>query len=113
MHETGIITQAVHMAIEAAEHAGAGRVTRLRLRVGAMAGVVPEALRFGFDVVTKGTIAEGAALEVDLVTVACRCAAGCGTFSPPDAIFACPTCGRLSTDVVAGRELDVVEVEVG
>ncbi|HVT10815.1 MAG TPA: hydrogenase maturation nickel metallochaperone HypA [Fimbriimonadaceae bacterium] len=112
MHETGIITQAVHMAIEAAENAGAGQVKRLRLRVGAMAGVVPDALRFGFEVVTKGTLAEGALLEIDLVPVTCRCAAGCGVFTPSDAIFACPVCGRLSTDVVSGRELDVVEVEV-
>lgn len=112
MHETAIITEAVNMAIEAAQNARAKRVKRLRLKVGVMAGVVPDALQFGFDVVVRGTLAEGACLEIEPVPVTCRCAAGCGAFAPPDAIFACPVCGRLSVDVLSGRELDVVEVEV-
>ena len=51
---------AVRMAVDAAKKAGASRVLALRLRVGTLSGAVPEALRFAFDVVCRGTIAEGA-----------------------------------------------------
>ena len=46
------------MAVDAAQSAGASRVLKLRLRVGSLSGVVPESLRFAFDVVCHGTMAE-------------------------------------------------------
>ena len=65
MHEVSIMEGAVRMAVDAAKSAGANRVLALRLRVGTLSGVVPEALRFAFDVVCRDTIAEGASLELD------------------------------------------------
>lgn len=112
MHEIGVITQAVNIAIEAAQSAGARRVKRIRLKVGEMSGVVPEALRFGFDVVVAGTLAEGAILDIEAVPVTCRCDSGCGVFTPVDYVFTCPLCGRLSSDIATGQELDVAEVEI-
>ena len=55
------------MAVDAAKKAGASRVLVLRLRVGTLSGAVPEALRFAFDVVCRGTITEGASLEMETV----------------------------------------------
>ena len=74
MHEVSIMTEALRMAMDAAKSAGAGRVLKLRLRIGSLSGVVPESLRFAFDVVCHGTMAEGASLEIEAVPAACWCA---------------------------------------
>jgi hydrogenase nickel insertion protein HypA len=60
MHEVSIMEEAVRLAVDAAKSAGKDRVLALRLRVGALSGVVPEAMRFAFDVVCRNTIAAGA-----------------------------------------------------
>lgn len=113
MHEVGLLNQALELAIEAAEREGAVRICRMRLRVGALAGVVPEAMAFAFDVVSKGTLAEGGLFEWEETPVLCRCAAGCADFHPDDpAVFLCPVCGQASWQVIEGRELHLVDVEL-
>ncbi|HTQ11258.1 MAG TPA: hydrogenase maturation nickel metallochaperone HypA [Fimbriimonadaceae bacterium] len=112
MHEVGIITQAVDIAVDAARRSGAERVVRLKLRVGEYSGAVPDALAFGFDVVTKGTIAEGAMLEIERVPALCRCDACDREFRPEGPVFFCPHCGVPSSTILSGRELDVAEIEV-
>ena len=74
MHEVGLIQNAVTLALATARARGARQVHGLRLRVGAMSGVVPEALQFAFEVVCRGTPAEGATLEVERVPAICWCA---------------------------------------
>ena len=61
MHEMGIILEVVE-AVE--ERAAGAKVVRVALEVGALAAVVPDALRFSFDVATHGTPLEGATLEI-------------------------------------------------
>ncbi len=100
------------MAIEAAERESAKRITRLHLQIGELAGVVPDAMAFAFDVASAGTIAEGAAFEWDSVKVRCRCANGCPDFEPDSMIFTCPQCGTISMDLLAGRELHLVDIEI-
>ncbi|HEY0867697.1 MAG TPA: hydrogenase maturation nickel metallochaperone HypA [Fimbriimonas sp.] len=112
MHEVGIMEQAVEMALEAAQREGATQVVRMKLRIGSLAGVVPDALAFAFDMVTRETAAEGAEFEWEEVPVRCRCRTGCADFEPDGPIFACPSCGLLSTEVLQGRELNLVEIEV-
>jgi hydrogenase nickel incorporation protein HypA/HybF len=64
MHELSIATALVEVACEEATNRGLGRVHALHLRLGALAGVVKEALLFSFDVAAAGTAIEGARLEV-------------------------------------------------
>lgn len=61
MHELGLTTELVAICVE---HAQGRRVTRVRLEIGARAAVMPDALRFCFDVVSEGTVVEGALLEI-------------------------------------------------
>ena len=53
MHEVAIMTEAVRLAVESAQMAGAKRVTTLKLRIGALSGVVPEALQFAWEVARR------------------------------------------------------------
>ena len=112
MHEVGVIQDALDVALEHAARHRARQVHRITLRVGPLAGVEPEALAFAFEVVTRGTIAEGARLEVDRVPLACFCPGCAGEFRPDGWVFECPTCGQLTNEVRQGRELEVASVEV-
>ncbi|MBS1706288.1 MAG: hydrogenase maturation nickel metallochaperone HypA [Armatimonadetes bacterium] len=112
MHEVGIILNAIELAVEKAEAAGATSISRLCLRVGALSGVVPDALEFGFDLASKGTMADHAKLEIVQVPARCRCANGCGEFEPDSPVYSCPACGAISSIVLQGKELDLVEIDV-
>ncbi|HWG84499.1 MAG TPA: hydrogenase maturation nickel metallochaperone HypA, partial [Deinococcales bacterium] len=73
MHEVGIAESIVSIAEAHARHAGASRVERIAVRVGALSGVVPDALEFAFTVARQDTLAAGATLEIETVPVSARC----------------------------------------
>lgn len=111
MHEVGIAKEAVDAAIEHAAKAGATRVLKIKLRIGALSGVVPEALEFAFEVVTRDTAAAGAAFEYEWVPVRCHCATCDTDFEPEGYVYECPECGMPSWDLRGGKELDLMTVE--
>jgi hydrogenase nickel incorporation protein HypA/HybF len=112
MHEVSIMEEAVRMAVESARESGATRVLSLRLRVGALSGVVPEALRFAFDVVCHDTLAAGASLEIEAVPAAAWCPDCQAEFPCADFFTECPRCHNPSGDLRRGRELEIASVEV-
>lgn len=112
MHEVAIMTEAVRMAVDAAKSAGKSRVTGLRLRIGSLSGVVPDAMRFAFDVVCRDTRAAGAWLEIEAVPAACWCATCRTEFECADFFNECPRCHDVSGELRRGRELDIAAVEM-
>ena len=112
MHELSIMTEALRMAADAAQTAGAARVRKLRLRVGRLSGVAPDALRFAFDVANQGTLAEGATLEIEAVPAACWCATCRAEFACADFLNECPRCHNVSGELRRGRELEIAAVEL-
>lgn len=100
------------MAEDAAKSAGANRILKLRLRVGSLSGVVPDALRFAFDVVCHGTMAEGATLEIESVPAACWCGTCQTEFACVDFFNECPRCHSISGGLRHGRELEIAAVEL-
>jgi hydrogenase nickel incorporation protein HypA/HybF len=121
VHELALSRAIVDAALR---HAEGRTVTVVRLRVGALRQVVPETLRFNFEIVTRETDCEGARLEVQPVAAMLRCG-GCGRewdpapppatevsqlLSPPS--FRCPQCEAASSEVVAGEELEVESIDV-
>lgn len=108
MHELAITESLVDAVIE---HTGGASVTVIRLRVGKLSGVVPDALRFCFDMVSRGTGLEGARLEIEEPPGRASCRT-CGVdFDLTDLILLCP-CGSADVEVLAGRELALGSVEV-
>lgn len=97
----------------ATEHQ-ARRVDRVVLRIGALAGVEPESLRFAFAVISRGTAAEGAVLEIEPVPAAIYCTGCRREFTSEDGgfIFACPGCGDLCGEIRHGRELELSRIEM-
>jgi hydrogenase nickel incorporation protein HypA/HybF len=94
-----------------AERVGAAKVRRVRLVVGKLSGVVPDAVMFCFDVCAKGTVLEGARLEIDEVVARARCRECDQESVIEDAIPLCP-CGSPDVALLSGKELRIQEVEV-
>jgi hydrogenase nickel incorporation protein HypA/HybF len=113
VHELSIALSLVELASEEAGRQGDVRVEALRVRLGTLAGVVEEALAFSFDLAAEGTPVQGARLEFLRVGVAIRCARCHEERELPDIRhFRCPVCGTPSADVVRGREIELVAMEV-
>jgi hydrogenase nickel incorporation protein HypA/HybF len=108
VHELSI-TQSVVDAV--CERAGDRRVRSVRVQIGALTAVQPEAMRFCFEIAVEGTVAEGARLDIDERPAAVHCR-GCGADAVlGDFLLLCP-CGSADVQVTAGRELRVLSMEV-
>lgn len=108
MHELSLARSALELALA---HAGGARVRAVVLEVGALALVVPEALRAAFEVVTRGTALEGAELRVEVVPGRARCGECGAEVALASAWEACP-CGSRRLSWLAGQELVVRALEV-
>ncbi|HEX5201771.1 hydrogenase maturation nickel metallochaperone HypA [Paractinoplanes rhizophilus] len=109
MHELAIAEDIVDLVCDRAD----GRpVRRVTVRIGKLTAVVPQAMLFCFDLATEGTVAEGARLEIEERAGVARCRSCGALVELPDPILLCP-CGSADLDVTAGRELQVVSMEVG
>ncbi len=108
MHELSI-TQSVVDAVS--EHAAGAQVASVRLRVGKLSGVVPDAMRFCFELVTEGTSLQGAELVIDEPPGTGHCRGCDSDLALADLILLCP-CGSADVAVVSGRELSVQSIEV-
>jgi hydrogenase nickel incorporation protein HypA/HybF len=113
VHEVGIMETAIEAVLAQAREHDATQVHRIVLRIGALSGVEPDALRFAFDATVKGTPAADAKLELETVPARGRCVDCDLEFGvESDFIFTCPRCGRLSGELVQGRELELARIEM-
>ncbi|HHY84931.1 MAG TPA: hydrogenase maturation nickel metallochaperone HypA [Verrucomicrobia bacterium] len=112
MHELSIMHSALQQALTEAERAGAVRVHEIRLRVGALSGVVPEALQFAFEALSSGTPAENARLTIESVPARFWCRSCSSEFEPFGLLPECPSCRTPSRELLAGRELELASMEV-
>ncbi len=116
MHELSIvysIVQTVTTALEAnAVDAHSQRVRSVRLKVGALAGVMTDALLFSFDLASEGTALAGSRLEIEQVPVKIFCTTCVATRTLNGVqCFRCPVCDTPSGDIRQGRELEITSVE--
>ncbi|WP_055586152.1 hydrogenase maturation nickel metallochaperone HypA [Peterkaempfera griseoplana] len=111
MHELSIAVAVVEAVEELAREHGADRTEEVRLRIGTLAGVEPDALRFSFTVAQQGTVLEGARLVVEQVQARARCASCRTSFVVGSPLsLHCPGCDAPAVEVTAGRELDLAGV---
>jgi hydrogenase nickel incorporation protein HypA/HybF len=112
MHELSLAQSIVEIVQDQAQRDGFARVRSIRLSIGALAHVDPRALAFGFDVVARGTVADGATLTIDrpggrAFCMVCRANVAIGAHGDP-----CPACAGHQWVLVDGDEMRVVDLEV-
>lgn len=112
MHELSIMDNALNLALDQAQKAGATRVYLVRLRIGALSGVVPDALQFAFEALTPGTLAEGAVLDIENIPARFWCSTCAREFQSDDFFAECPGCHEPSGDLRAGREMELASMEI-
>jgi hydrogenase nickel incorporation protein HypA/HybF len=92
---------------------GIARVSAVYLRVGALTGIAPDALRFSWEAASAKTVVEGSELRIETVPLAVFCDGCAAERSPrPGTGLLCPVCERVCATIVHGRELQLVGVEV-
>ena len=112
VHELSIATAIIERADELARADGTDAVSKVTVRVGELAGVVPDALGFAFEVARDGTALAGAHLVVEQITAQAWCDPCAEEFPvgmPP--FFWCPRCDQPSSDLRSGRELEIAGIE--
>ena len=113
MHEMGIAMDILRIVQESIpDEMTDAKVQRVNLRVGKFSAIVPDSLRFCFNVVAANTVAEGAELAVEEVPVVARCNDCNHAWTIEDAVFVCPKCKGGRIDMLSGRELDIVSIEL-
>ena len=112
MHELSLMEAVRDQSLAAANAEGATRITAISLRIGSLAGVEPEALRFAHTVVMAGTIAAGAELRIEVVIARFFCEPCQQAFDTEQGDCLCPGCGSLSLRLLQGRELELTSLEL-
>ena len=114
MHEFGLVISMIDLAEEAARKEGASTIEAIHVEIGALSGVVPEALEFAFGGAREGTMAATARLEVTYLPAIAYCATCQSEFELDNrfGIAMCPTCDTPSADLRQGREMHVSHLEV-
>jgi hydrogenase nickel incorporation protein HypA/HybF len=112
MHELPITQSILDIALRHAEQAGAKRIVSINLVIGQLSSTVDDSVQFYWDMISEGTIAEGAKLHFERVPTEMRCY-DCGqTFEPEDTTFECPACHSIRVQVSQGQELRVESIDV-
>ncbi len=112
MHEMSLCEGVLQILQEYAGRQGFKRVITVWLEIGALSGVDPEAMRFGFDAVMRGTLADGAGLEIVDLPGQAWCLPCSRTVAVKARFDACPECGSYQLQVTAGDEMRIKELEV-
>lgn len=110
-HEMSITGSVLDIAGKEMKKHHVSRLKCLKIRVGELTAVEPDALRFCFEACVKGTPMEGAILEIEEVQLTGRCALCGAVFRIEGCHSVCPACYSASIEKITGAELDIVSME--
>lgn len=108
MHELGVTRNIVAIV---SEQAGNKKVNRVLLEIGKLSAIMPDAIRFCFDVCSKNTPLENATLQISEVPGLARCQV-CGNEFEIEQLFGRCSCGSNHIQCIAGEEMKIKEMEV-
>lgn len=112
MHELPLIEKMLDIILEEAKAEQAAKITKIELTIGKLSGILPACVQFGFDVLSRKTIAAGAKLEIHQPggQVRCRKCSEIYTSQGVDDLN-CPNCKEKQFQVLSGREFTVDSIE--
>jgi len=112
LHELSLTQNIIDLAIEHATREDAAKILSITLEIGALSGVVIEAVEFAFDVCSKNTLAEGAALKIHHINGQGRCLDCQKEAEIKNPTHLCPHCGSLALETVQGQDMKFTEMEI-
>jgi hydrogenase nickel incorporation protein HypA/HybF len=113
MHEMGIAAQIVEISIASIpDNYKNVRVESVNLKIGKLTAIVPDSLRFCFEIVARDTPVSGAILNIEEVPIIARCLSCDFEWTIHEPVFLCEKCQSGKIDVISGRELDIESIEI-
>lgn len=112
MHELPVTQSVLDIALRYAERENATRITDLVLLIGQLSSIVDDSVQFYWDIISRGTIAEGATLHFERVPMQMLCL-HCGqTYTPEPGTLDCPHCGSQRVQVAGGEEFRLESISI-
>jgi hydrogenase nickel incorporation protein HypA/HybF len=112
MHELAVTQSILRIALDNAKKVDARQITSINLIIGQMASIVDDSIQFYWDIISEGTIALGAKLNITRLPIEMRCF-DCGyVFLPGSDTFECSSCKSIRVQVVQGEEMQVESIDV-
>lgn len=113
MHELPITESILEITLRHAQQANAHRVEAINIVIGQLSSVVDDSVQFYWDMISEGTIAQGAKLNFQRKPIELRCLICKNEYTPAGEDFSCPNCQSENIKIISGEEffLDSIEVE--
>ncbi len=114
MHELSVMSNILDIVQEHAQKNNAKKVYKINLKIGDLSDIIPEWAQTYFDMLSKDTVADGAALSIEKVPVTVKCNS-CGnthTFADKDWSFTCVKCESSDITLIEGREFYITSIEI-
>lgn len=111
MHELSIVQNIIDIILTELPKHNLTKVESISLRIGAMRQVVPEALYFGFECLSKNTPLEGAKVMIENIPIKGRCHQCQSEFILESWLDNCQNCGQSQIQIISGKELEIAEFE--
>ncbi len=112
MHELAITQNILDIAINEAKAAQASQITKIRLIIGELSGVVGECIQFYFDFLKKDSIAQNASIDFETVPAELHCRDCQTSFKLEDSSWACPCCRSTNLEITNGQSCFIESIEV-
>ncbi len=112
MHELSIVASLFEILEEKAKEQKAKKILSVKLKVGALSGVVPEFLKTAFDIYKKDTLAAESKLEIEKVPLRIRCQRCDTEIVKDDFVFICEKCDSTELKTLSGTELLLEKIEM-
>lgn len=112
MHEYSVTKNMLSTAIEEAEKAQTKKITEIRLVIGDLSTIIDESVQMYFDIMSEGTMAEGAKLVFKRIPAEFRCNQCGHKFIKPPKGFDCPKCNSMGSPTGVGKEFYIESIEV-
>ncbi len=111
MHEFSIVSSIFSIIEDVARENNLKKIDRVTLTIGKMRQVVPVAMEMAFEAITKETIAEDAALEMEFLPIIMRCQSCDHEFTVEENVYICPSCDSTRLEMIQGQELLLKNIE--
>ncbi len=111
MHELSIAQNIIEAVIAAMPEHALRRVSAVGIRLGTLSSVDAEALRFGYEALTKDTPLAESELRIETVPTRAVCRKCGHEFGVDDFVFICPRCESSQSDLISGQELEIAYFE--
>lgn len=112
MHEYAVTKGLINIVLEEAHKANAEKVTEIHLVIGDLSTIIDDSVQMYFDIISQGTIAEGARLFFKRIAAEFQCKSCRHKYQKPKLGFDCPACGGLGVPTGVGKEFYIESIEV-